>query len=70
VLAFFRSLRGGRLTPKRRNIGLKSFLITRFRSDANAFLHAEDFLHAEYQEIGDHAKRLLFGVNTPNQAKQ
>ncbi len=42
--------------PERRNIGLKNFLIARFQAGAN------EFLRAEYQEIGDHARRLLFGV--------
>jgi hypothetical protein len=41
--------------PERRNIGLKNFLIARYREGAN------EFLRAEYQAIGDHAKRLFFG---------
>jgi len=40
--------------PERRNIGLKNFLIAKFREGAN------EFLRAEYQEIAEHAKRLLF----------
>ncbi len=43
--------------PERRNIGLKNFLIARFQRGAN------EFLRAEYDEIGEHAKRLLFGVS-------
>lgn len=61
----FAVLGGGRLggvgearaaDPDRRNIGLKNFLIARFQEGAN------EFLRAEYREIGDHAKRLLFGL--------
>jgi len=42
--------------PERRNIGLKNFLISRFQPGRN------EFLLAEYRQIGDYAKRLLFGV--------
>ena len=41
--------------PERRNIGLKNFLISRYREGAN------EFLRSEYRAIGDHAKRLFFG---------
>jgi hypothetical protein len=40
---------------ERRNIGLKNFLIARYREGAN------DFLRREYQAIGAHAKTLFFG---------
>jgi len=43
--------------PERRNISLKNFLIARYpREDAT------EFLRREYQAIGEHAKRLFFGV--------
>ena len=41
--------------PERRNIGLKNFLIARYREGAN------EFLRREYQAIGAHAKSLFFG---------
>ncbi len=41
--------------PERRNIGLKNFLIARYREGAN------EFLRREYQAIGSHAKSLFFG---------
>ncbi len=42
--------------PERRNIGLKNFLIARYREGTN------EFLRSEYRAIGDHAKRLFFGT--------
>ena len=41
--------------PECRNIGLKNFLIARYREGAN------EFLRREYQAIGAHAKSLFFG---------
>ncbi len=40
---------------ERRNIGLKNFLIANYKAGAN------EFLRTEFQEIGEHAKQLLFG---------
>ncbi len=41
--------------PERRNIGLKNFLIAKYGEGAN------EFLHAEFRELGDYCRRLFFG---------